>query len=116
MPAWGLPADRFSARWSGEIEPAHGGTHTFHLTADDGARLWIDDRLVVDMWGGAWGGVASGTATLVAGRRHAVRLEYRESWGAAAMTLEWSGARLGRQVIPRTRLHPRPTTVPAGNG
>ncbi|MBA3847557.1 MAG: PD40 domain-containing protein [Planctomycetes bacterium] len=124
MPAFGLPADRFSVRWSGELEPAYSGVYTFHLTADDGARLWIDDRLVVDMWGGAWGGVASGTAPLVAGRRHAIRLEYRESWGAAVMKLEWSGARQVRQVIPTSRLHPREPAgavrrlfgLPGGNG
>jgi hypothetical protein len=48
-PAPGLPNDNFSARWYRlvDFEPT---TYRFSLTVNDGARLWVDDRLVIDEW------------------------------------------------------------------
>ena len=40
-------ADTFSVAWTGQVEPEFSQLYTFHVTADDGARLWVDDRLLV---------------------------------------------------------------------
>jgi GH43 family beta-xylosidase len=45
-----VSADTFSVRWTGMIAARSTGTHTFHLAADDGVRLWINDQLVIDRW------------------------------------------------------------------
>ena len=40
-------ADTFSVAWSGQIEPEFTALYTFYVTADDGARLWVNDQMVV---------------------------------------------------------------------
>ena len=43
-PATGLPKDNFSVRWIGQVIPRFSETYTFRITADDGARLWINGQ------------------------------------------------------------------------
>lgn len=65
-PISGVSAGNWSSRHTREIQMA-AGNYGFSLAAVDGARLWIDDLLVVDNW------VASpltetGSITVAAGR------------------------------------------------
>ena len=39
---------QFSVRWIGYLAVPRSGVHTLSLTSDDGARLLVDGRLVVD--------------------------------------------------------------------
>lgn len=98
--------DTFSVAWSGQLEPEFSGTHTFYVTADDGARLWIDDRLVVLRTFLAPSQEMRGQTRLTAGRRVNIRLEYIELTGTANVKLEWSCASRAREVIPAARLSP----------
>ena len=50
-PPSGLPHDHYSVRWDGFVEAREGGPYTFITSGDDGVRLWIDDRQVIDDWG-----------------------------------------------------------------
>jgi hypothetical protein len=44
-----INADGFSAHWTGRFDlPA--GSYRFTLTVDDGARLWVNDHLLIDTW------------------------------------------------------------------
>src|ERR1700754_4920761 len=45
-PMAGLPAGRFSVRWTGSLAVPLSAMYTFYL--DSGARLWINNRLVVN--------------------------------------------------------------------
>src|SRR5438874_2256316 len=36
-PATGVNVDKFSARWTGQVQPATSETYTFYTTTDDGA-------------------------------------------------------------------------------
>jgi ribosomal protein S12 methylthiotransferase len=42
-------ADTFSIRWYGQLEPRYSETYTFHVEADDGARLWVNDQLIATL-------------------------------------------------------------------
>lgn len=44
-----IPADHFSVRWTRNLY-LNAGTWRFTTTADDGVRLWVDGRLVIDKW------------------------------------------------------------------
>ncbi|PLX77649.1 MAG: putative baseplate assembly protein [Azoarcus sp.] len=102
-----MPADNFSVRWSGWVSPPTTGVYTFHVTADDGVRLWIDGRLIVDFWINQSPTERTGQAELSANHKHDIRLEYFEGSGSASIRLEWSASGVSKAVIPTQRLYPR---------
>jgi hypothetical protein len=59
---------------------------------DDGIRVFIDDRKVIDAWGGATGRVNRAELHLGQGT-HRVRVEYYQAWGPAR--LQFSLRRIG---------------------
>ncbi len=85
--AAGLPVDNWSARWTRALF-FEAGTYRFHIVVDDGARLWVDNQLIIDGW-------RDGTAReLIAeyalGRgNHNLRVEFYERTGSAQMHLRW---------------------------
>jgi hypothetical protein len=86
-PAAGLPADNFSARWTRKAE-FDAATYRFHVAVDDGARLWVDDRLILDTWHD--GGVREVTADHALARgTHHLRVEYYERRGEARIRVWW---------------------------
>ena len=103
-PDWRIGSDWFSARWTGKIVPRFSEPYTFFLRSDDGARLWIDGRLVVDDSTGFPGAEAQGSISLLADRPYDIKLEYIERWGLANVVLSWSSRREAKQIVPRQRL------------
>ncbi len=86
-PAASLPADNFSARWTGTIAlPA--GRYTFYATVDDGLRLWLDDRLLIDSW--RQQSASLEVSTEVSAGLHRLRVEYFEQDGEAEARVHWS--------------------------
>ncbi|MDF2455193.1 MAG: type sorting protein, partial [Cytophagaceae bacterium] len=120
-------ADRFSVRWSGQIQPQYSETYTFHLNSDNGRRLWINGQLIVDKWIDDWQTEYTGNITLIAGQKYDIKLEHFENNGGAACKMEWSSPSQPKQVVPQIRLSSNPlpsvsisspsnnTTVNAGN-
>lgn len=94
-----VPPDDFSVRWFGNLEVPTSGTYTFYVASDDGARLYIDDKLVVDSWGDHGLVELSAPVKLAAGPV-SVRLEYFDRHGEAMVRLSWSSSRIDKQVIP----------------
>jgi hypothetical protein len=106
-PAAGLPADGFSARWTRALA-LESGTYRFHVTADDGVRVWLDGTLLIDQWREAPSVTYSADRTLAAGN-HAVRIEYYENAGAAQIRFGWD--RLGGLSQWRGEYFPRVSLV-----
>ncbi|MBI1882567.1 MAG: SH3 domain-containing protein [Chloroflexi bacterium] len=86
-PAANVPADNFSARWT-RSQYFDGGTYRFHIVMDDGARLWVDDRLVIDAWSDGSAREVTGDYALGSGQ-HNLRVEYYERNGGAGVSLWW---------------------------
>lgn len=86
-PASTLPADQFSARWTRQLS-FDAGVYQFFLEIDDGARLFVDDRLVLDEWQAGSQRIASATVPLSAGP-HTLRVEYFERTGQALARFWW---------------------------
>ncbi len=42
--------DRFSVKWTGRVHSDFNEPYTFCTEADDGTRLWINDKLVINNW------------------------------------------------------------------
>lgn len=49
-PARGLGLFNFSVRWTGTLTPDASGPYQLGFTGDDGYRLWLDGKLVVEDW------------------------------------------------------------------
>lgn len=76
--AEGQRTDNFSARWTGYYTPKHTGKFDFHVSGDDGFRLYVDDQLLIDQWHYQGETVASKAIDLIGGRHYKLRLEYFE--------------------------------------
>jgi Glycosyl hydrolases family 16/PA14 domain len=110
---WGLgsPAaligpDTFSARWTGKVLPTVSGIHTFHADGDDGVRLWVDGRQLVDDWALRPATGRSGSIALTAGQPYEIRMEFFDRDGPAVAKLLWSGPGMPRAPVPSTQLYP----------
>src|SRR6185436_10113037 len=77
----------FSARWSGQIEPQFSESTTFSTTAEGGARLWVDDKKLIDTWGDPAVKEDSGTLALQAGKKVKIVMEAR---GGRVAKLAWA--------------------------
>jgi len=101
-----VPNDQFSVRWEGLVEARSDELYTFHVTHDDGARLWVNNQLIIDNWTDHAAIEDSGSIALQLGQRYSIRLEFFENGGDASATLAWSTP-LGieKQIIPQTQLY-----------
>ncbi|MFI7385530.1 family 16 glycoside hydrolase [Streptomyces sp. NPDC049813] len=81
-------ADNFSAQASGYLVIPSDGTYSFRLTSDDGSRLTIDDREVIDHDGLHGAEPKDGAVQLTAGS-HPFRVDYFEATGGQQLTLAW---------------------------
>ncbi len=88
-PAPGVRPDNFSARWSADVRPTASGTYQFALTSDDGSRLRIDNKVVLDHWGDHGEEQKDAKIDLVAGQTYHVEVEYYDASGGAMIRLGW---------------------------
>jgi hypothetical protein len=103
-PAPRVGADTFSVRWTGRVLPPADGTWTFVTRSDDGVRLWVDGRRIIDNWTTHTLTENRGSIALTADRAHDVRLEYFDRSGSATVRLLWSGPGTAQQVITAGQL------------
>jgi len=85
-PAPNMPSENWSARWSRNWRFDE-GNYRFRLLVDDGARLWVGDRLLIDAW-------ADGSARSFAANRYLkgevpIRLDYYNHLYDARVRLSW---------------------------
>ncbi len=80
--------DNFYTEVRGVLRVSSPGKYAFRLISDDGARLWIDDRLVVDHDGLHAATPRDGEIALAAGD-HRLRIAHFEAGGGEALTLRW---------------------------
>jgi|GEM_PF-552569 WD40 repeat protein len=116
-PAPTLPGENFSGRYTGWVEAPTTGAYTFHTVSDDGVRLWVNSKLLIDNWTDH--GATEDTTpsiTLRAGQVIPVRLEHYQGGGGATLRLYWSFAGGEAQPIPTNRMYPdlEPATEPVG--
>jgi alpha-D-xyloside xylohydrolase len=88
-PIQGMAADTFSIRWKGKLIAPETGEYIFNTLADDGTRLFINNKLIVDNWQDQAPLIASGKIVLEAGKTYNVMLEYYENRIGAVAQLRW---------------------------
>ena len=93
-PVSGLPDEHISARWTGELCAPTDGSYTLAVRGDDGYRLFINGKQVIDNWTIArdQASARTCTVTLKAGQPVALKLEYFQHTGNAEIALLWAYA------------------------
>ena len=86
----GLGGDDFAVRWSGQVLPPVSGRYDIELAANDGLRLWLDGKLLLDEWSDVPRLRSKSVAVdLEAGRAYNIKLEYYEFERDAGVRLGW---------------------------
>ncbi|RYU94067.1 PA14 domain-containing protein [Emticicia agri] len=109
-PASSIAADTYSARWEGFLLPRTTQVYNIIMTADDGVRVWIDNRLIINKWIDQSPTTHSYAVLLSGGVKVPIKIEYYENTGGAVAKLEWSGSNQAREVIPQSQLFPKINT------
>jgi hypothetical protein len=107
--AWGggspdpqVNTDRFAAKWTGDLEAAFSESYIFSTNTDDGLKLWVNGRLLIDNW--TLHGATIDTSApieLAAGPGHSIEMWYFENSSDALAELYWQSPSTPRQPIPR---------------
>lgn len=84
-----VPSAPMSIRWSGDFVAPATGRYMFSTTSDDGCRLKVGDRVLIDRWE-----VRSATTEYVSiglheGETYHIVFEYFDNGGDAVATLRW---------------------------
>ena len=91
--------DKFHTVWAGVIRIEKAGSYKFYLNSDDGSKLKIDGKDVVDNGGLHGMEEKDGTVELTAGD-HAIVVEFFENDGGAGCVLSWEPAGDAKEVVP----------------
>ncbi|MGV8911631.1 MAG: PA14 domain-containing protein [Rhodoglobus sp.] len=114
-PGPAVPPDHFLAKYTGFVTvPADGG-YTFGVVRDGGARVRIDNAVVVDQWASTQPvGVQWGASKTMTTAPTAISAEYYEATGTAKFEL-WVRAPGGAEfVVPADWFSTTYPTLPAG--
>ncbi len=87
----------------GFLEIAQEGAYEFYTRSDDGSKLYINGKLVVDNGGDHGVRERNGKINLIQGK-HAIRLEYFNGSEGYWLDAWYSGPGLEKQLIPANRL------------
>ncbi len=94
-PVPGIDPHSCSIRWSAKLKPEKSGNYKFSARVDDGIRVWIDNRLIIDQWELNDVGVFQSAADLVADQEYDIQVEYFNALIEGEVRLLWK--------IPRTK-------------
>ncbi len=79
----GLSNKNFSVRWTATISPEEDGEYTLAALMDDGARVYVDDQLLLDSWQPGAQRMITGSIELKKGTEYSLRIDYFQLAGEA---------------------------------
>lgn len=100
-----FPSDFFSVRWVGELLSPSSGVVTFTIVTDGGARMILDDVVLIDNLDGTDSDVVSGNATLIKDRLYFLVIEYVEDRDEAYFSLLWDYGGRPPVNVPKSALY-----------
>jgi len=92
-------AVQFYVRWNGRIKIPRDAKYTFFTESDDGSRLWIDGKVVVDNGGVHPMEEKSGDVDLKAGE-HDIKIELFQNDGLVGCKVSWEYSSAAKEIIP----------------
>ena len=91
--------DQFYVRWTGVLKVAKEGKYTLFTESDDGSRVFVDGKQVVDNNGLHAMEEKSGEVDLKAGD-HELKVEFFENGGGAGCKFSWQGPDIAKEIVP----------------
>ena len=91
-------SDNVSAIWTADLEVPFSQTYRLFVTTDDGVRLWLDGRLLINNWDSTADEVVD--VDLVGGQIYRLQMDWHEDGGSARAVLSWESPSIARQIIP----------------
>jgi beta-glucosidase len=85
-----LQADHYSVRWTGQLTADQTGKYKIGLDGNDGYRLYINNRLLIDNWKKQTYSTQLETYDFEKGKAYDIRVEFYESLGNAHIHLVWN--------------------------
>ncbi|WP_233098719.1 glycoside hydrolase family 3 C-terminal domain-containing protein [Aureibaculum flavum] len=84
-----LPYDWFSVRWTGKLKAPKTGDFNIGIEGNDGYRLYLDGKLIIDNWQKQSYNSITKTFTFEEGKEYDIKIEFFESAGNAKFNLVW---------------------------
>lgn len=90
-------------RWNGVLRVPRDGSYSLWTSSDDGSRVFLDGKIVVDNGSVHGPTEKSGTVELKAGD-HDLKVEFFENDAGASCHFGWQGPQIDRQIVPPAAL------------
>ncbi|MFN1215702.1 glycoside hydrolase family 3 N-terminal domain-containing protein [Chryseobacterium kwangjuense] len=85
-----LQPDHYSIRWTGKLSAPDTGKYQFGLRGNDGFRLYLDGKLIIDQWEKSGYSTKTAAIDFVKNRKYDIVIEFRESRGEGNIDLIWN--------------------------
>lgn len=112
-PIAGLTGQKYSVRWTGQLQALTTGPITFYTNSDDGVRVILNGNTIINDW--TVHPARTDTSTplpLVAGQKYSIEVDFFQHFGTSVMQLFWSDASHAKQIVPTGQLFPTATSAP----
>ncbi|HQT90531.1 MAG TPA: alpha-L-fucosidase [Candidatus Kryptobacter bacterium] len=108
LPNLSLPpkrtAENYGVEYTGYIMVPKNGIYIFYTNSDDGSKLYVGGKLVVDNDGLHGGTEKKGVASLAEGY-HPIRVEFFQATGSEELQVQYEGPGIAKQPIPDSMLY-----------
>ena len=94
-----LPKSPLSIRWSGDLVPNVSGKYTLAFATDDGCRLYLNGKKLIDSWHNRGVQTDSVVVELNKGERYNLVAEYFDDGGDATAKLYWRVPDVGKRAL-----------------
>ncbi|GAB3641522.1 OmpA family protein [Spirosoma arcticum] len=88
-PAPGIDRSYYSVRWTGKLLAPASGRYTFYAKVDDGIRIWVGNKTVMDVWQLNDSKKYTGSVVLQAGRSYDLKVEFFNAMYGGVIELFW---------------------------
>ena len=90
MPGYDILGENdFSVRWEGSLISEYSGPTQFEVPHDDGVKVWVDGKLVVDSWRNGPKLTGAFEIAMEAGKAYPIRIEAYQGSGGWELALKW---------------------------
>ncbi len=96
-------ADQFALRFTGNLLISEPGKYTFYVSSDDGSRIYLNDKLLIDN-DGLHGMVEKNADVELPVGLHKLVVTYFDNGGGDGLNVAWKGPGFDKQAIPADRL------------